>query len=50
MICIPYIINNNYKIARLGGSQSAVPYYIIESRPNNSQIHLFDFETSFKIK
>lgn len=47
MICIPYIINNNYKIARLGGSQSAVPYYIIESRPNNSQIHLFDFETSF---
>ena len=47
MICIPYIINDNYKIARLGGCQSSVPYYIIESRPNSSKIRLFEFEDRF---
>ena len=47
MICVPYIINDNYKIARLEGDQSAVPYYIIETESTDN-IELFEFETALR--
>ena len=46
MICIPYIINDNYYVARLSGGQASVPYYIIETDSIDT-IELFEFERSF---
>jgi len=43
MICVPYIINDSYKVARLEGDQSAKPYYIIETE-STDEIDLFEFE------
>ena len=45
MICIPYIINDTYLVARLGAQQEAVPYYILEKSEN--KIELFRFEEKF---
>ncbi len=43
MICVPYIINGSYKVARLEGNQSAEPYYIKETE-STDEIDLFEFE------
>lgn len=42
MICIPYIINDSYKIARMGAQQEAYPFYIIDTKAN--KVELFHFE------
>ena len=46
MICIPYIINDNYYVARLAGRQESVPYYIIET-DSTDMVELFQFDNSF---
>lgn len=46
MICIPYIINDSYYVARLSGEQESVPYYIIET-DSTDKIELFKFDDSF---
>lgn len=45
MICIPYIVNDTYRVARLGAQQDATPYYIVES--NEYEVELFCFEDRF---
>ena len=44
MICVPYIINENYKVAQLSATQDAKPCYIIEKEPGNSEVRLLRFE------
>ena len=44
MICVPYIVNNNYKVAQLSATQSPKPCYIIEKEPGNSEVQLFSFD------
>lgn len=46
MICIPYIINDSYYVARLSGEQESMPYYIIET-DSTDKIELFMFEACF---
>ena len=44
MICVPYIVNNNYKVAQLSATQSPKPCYIIEKELGNSEVQLFSFD------
>ena len=44
MICVPYIVNNNYKVAQLSATQSPKPCYIIQKEPGNSEVKLFSFD------
>lgn len=43
MICIPYIVNDNYKVARLEKSPEVSPCYIIET-DSTDYAELFSFE------
>lgn len=44
MICVPYIVNGNYKVARLSAAKSPNPCYIIEKEQGNNEVRLFKFE------
>ena len=44
MICVPYIVNNNYKVAQLSATQSPKPCYIIPKELGNSEVQLFSFD------
>lgn len=45
IICIPYIVNDNYRVARLGVPQDATPMFIKETSSNKEE--LFHFEERF---
>lgn len=44
MICIPYIVNDNYKVARLEKNPKVSPCFIIEAN-NTDNTELFSFES-----
>ena len=46
MICVPYIVNGNYKVAQLSATTSPKPCYIIEKQQGNNVVKLFSFEPS----
>lgn len=46
MICVPYIVNGNYKVAQLSATTSPKPCYIIEKQQGNNEVKLFSFEPS----
>lgn len=44
MICVPYIINDNYKVAQLSATNAPRPCYTVEKEAGNSEVRLFSFE------
>ena len=44
MICVPYIINDNYKVAQLSTTDAPRPCYTVEKDARNSEVQLFSFE------